>query len=147
MPSALSKQGLELLGYSDITEVPQKTRRPWKRYDASVMAGVRTVVHSFAYLQSSCSLDDAKNLFSSVLISDNFFLITPKSGISVTNLRKIFGTIANISIYKIWIDTINWWYIDYQGYNNRIAPNSININKDKELKEMIKKLKEKWIII
>lgn len=45
--------------------------------------------------------------------------------------------------YVIWIDSKNWWYIDYQHRYSlqRIAPQTIEVKKHKEIWEIIKLLK------
>lgn len=105
MPT-FSKNDLDLLGYSDISEIsPQSMHdRPWRRYRASVLAGVQRVTHDFVYLQSTCSLRDVQNLHanlsSSGLQSKEVFFITPRSGLPVSRLRNIFGRTSNVSILE-----------------------------------------------
>ena len=78
--------------------------RPWRRYRASVLAGVQWVTHDFVYLQSTCSLRDAQHLHTTLsgseLQSKEIFLVTPRSGIPVSRLRNIFGKTCNISILE-----------------------------------------------
>ena len=115
MPIGFSEQDLELLGYSGVKKVEGGSENtPIQLYEATAIAGIRTVTHNFAYLNSSCTLDAARELVKRVKVSDNFFLVTPRSGLSKYSLKRIFGKNANVSILEdlIW-GKLNDIFSDY----------------------------------
>ena len=106
MPSALSEKDLELLGYTNVVRKDSDRNEgdPWRLFDATALAGVRHVTHRFAYIGTSATLEQARRLQKQVNLNSDFFLVTPRSGISIENLKGIFGTYANVSYFEdlIW---------------------------------------------
>ncbi len=117
MAKIFSKEDLELLGYINIGENKSlsSTNQPWRIFNAEAVAGIQKVKHIFAYLQASCTKQDAKNLAKLIKVSSNFFIITPQSGLSNEALKSIFGRDSQIAIYEdlIWekIQTIFQEYV------------------------------------
>jgi hypothetical protein len=92
MARIFSVKDLELLGYKDINEKTSSSshEQPYKIFEATAFAGIRQVTHTFAYLQSSCPKKDAERVANYVSKPDDFFIVTPKSGLSSDVIQSIF---------------------------------------------------------
>ncbi|MBD2720239.1 NACHT domain-containing protein [Synechococcus sp. FACHB-909] len=116
MPSTLSEKDLELLGYSEITEVPLEDlpSEAWKFYEATTIAGVSKVTHKFAYLPSTATIQQARWLAKRVTADSDLYLVTPKSGIDSKTIHKVFGGDVNHSIFEdlIW-ERLDFLFSDY----------------------------------
>jgi hypothetical protein len=106
MATLFSTRDLELLGYSDIADITDLSASagPWKVFSAKAIAGVRAVTHRFCYLHSTCTKDDAKSLARQLRITDDLYLIAPKSGLARQTLQGIFPKATQIVVYEdlIW---------------------------------------------
>lgn len=108
MAKNFSKDDLELLGYTNIAEEDPSSAsgKPWNIFTAEVVAGIQKIEHTFVYLHSSCTKQDATDLSKSLAVSNGFYVIKPNSlSLTEDTLRNIFGrTMVRLDVYEdlIW---------------------------------------------
>ena len=98
---AFGEKDINLLGYTAIRDVTPKGELNFSLYRATATAGLEKVDASFAYLKSSCTLDDVARATHGLSGDKRIYVIKPKSmRFSDNALRKAFGQTVSVYVHE-----------------------------------------------
>jgi len=92
MPTTFTVQDIELLGYTNPSEITTDTTAPWKHFRAIAIAGLESIETRFLYLKASCTVDDIRRAARDLPRGAHAYVIKPNSfKVTENKLKEIFG--------------------------------------------------------